>query len=87
MLVPLIQARFGISVVFGMFSIMTALAIGFISLRIPETAGLSLEEVEEEFAQSHDDDEDDALHEELHLIIRDAPACSSTMASHSQDGN
>ena len=87
MLVPLIQARFGISVVFGMFSIMTALAICFISLRIPETAGLSLEEVEEEFARSHDD-EDDALHEELHLIIRDTSACSSSsMASRSQDEN
>jgi Sugar (and other) transporter len=86
MLVPLIQARFGISVVFGMFSIMTALAICFISLRIPETAGLSLEEVEEEFAQSHDD-EDDALHEELHLIIRDTSACTSTMASRSRDEN
>ena len=51
MLVPLIQARFEISVVFGMFNIMPALAICFIPLRTPKTTGLSLEEVAEEFVR------------------------------------
>ena len=77
MLVPLLQARFGISVVFGIFGIISASAIAFVWLCIPETKGLSLEEVEDEFARSSEDH----MQEELHLIDRHIPARVSAESS------
>jgi sugar porter (SP) family MFS transporter len=77
MLVPLLQARFGISVVFGIFGIISASAIAFVWLCIPETKGLSLEEVEDEFGRSSENH----MQEELHLIDRHIPARVSAESS------
>jgi len=48
--VPLLEQQFGLSFMFGMFGLLTAYSIYFISTRVPETRGLTLEEIEEKFS-------------------------------------
>jgi major inositol transporter-like SP family MFS transporter len=48
--VPVLEARLGFSCMFGMFGVLTAYSIFFVYTRVPETKGLSLEEIEQRFA-------------------------------------
>ena len=66
LLVPLLQDWFGTSVVFGIFGVATASAIVFVFRYVPETKGLSLEEIEQQFAARS---RAGPSREELHPII------------------
>lgn len=48
--VPLLESQLGLSVTFGIFAILTAFAIYFVFTKVPETKGLTLEEIEDKFA-------------------------------------
>lgn len=45
--VPLLEQQFGLSFMFGMFGLLTVYSIYFVHTKVPETRGLSLEEIEE----------------------------------------
>ena len=49
--VPILQEKFGWSSIFGMFGVATAYSIYFFYLYLPETKGLTLEEIESKFQQ------------------------------------
>ena len=48
--VPILEQQLGLSFMFGMFGILTAYSICFVYTRVPETRGLTLEEIEAKFA-------------------------------------
>lgn len=45
--VPLLELQFGLSFMFGLFGLLTAYSIYFVHTKVPETRGLTLEEIEE----------------------------------------
>jgi hypothetical protein len=45
--VPLLEQQLGLSFMFGSFGLLTAYSIYFVYTKIPETRGLTLEEIEE----------------------------------------
>jgi hypothetical protein len=45
--VPLLEQQFGLSLLFGSFGLLTAYSLYFVYTKVPETRGLSLEEIEE----------------------------------------
>jgi hypothetical protein len=45
--VPLLEQQFGLSLMFGSFGLMTTYSLYFVYTKVPETRGLSLEEIEE----------------------------------------
>jgi MFS transporter, SP family, xylose:H+ symportor len=45
--VPLLEQEFGLSFMFGLFGILTVYSIYFVHKKVPETRGLTLEEIEE----------------------------------------
>jgi sugar porter (SP) family MFS transporter len=47
--VPVLEQHFGLSFMFGMFGFLTAYSIFFVYTRVPETRGLTLEEIERKF--------------------------------------
>lgn len=48
--VPVLEARLGLSFTFGMFAVLTAYSVYFVYTKVPETKGLSLEQIEAKFA-------------------------------------
>jgi len=48
--VPLLERAIGLNVVFGIFALLTAYSIYFVKANVPETKGLTLEEIEQQFA-------------------------------------
>ncbi|GMH73703.1 hypothetical protein TrST_g13780 [Triparma strigata] len=52
-LVPVIQDSIGNVAMFGIFSLLTAFSIWFVNGYVPETKGLSLEEIEKFFEKQH----------------------------------
>ena len=50
-LVPLLQQRLGLDAVLGMFALNTTLALIFVHVCVPETKGMSLEEIEEKLTR------------------------------------
>ena len=48
--VPIIEAWLGLSFTFGMFAVLSAYSIYFVYTKVPETKGLSLEQIEDTFA-------------------------------------
>ncbi|KAL3914821.1 MAG: hypothetical protein SGILL_005938 [Bacillariaceae sp.] len=48
--VPVLEQHLGLSFMFGMFGVLTAYSIYFVYTRVPETRGLTLEEIERKFA-------------------------------------
>ena len=50
LLVPLLQTSLGMSVTFGIFGCLTAYSLWFVQHSVPETKGLTLEEIEEKLA-------------------------------------
>lgn len=48
--VPVLEAKLGLSFTFGMFGLLTAYSIYFVNTKVPETKGLTLEEIEDKFA-------------------------------------
>ncbi len=47
--VPLLEQQFGLSVMFGIFGLLTAYSIYFVATYVLETKGLTLEEIEDAF--------------------------------------
>lgn len=47
--VPILEQEFGLSFMFGTFAMLTAYSIYFVYTNVPETRGLTLEEIEEKF--------------------------------------
>jgi hypothetical protein len=45
--VPLLERQFGLSFMFGSFGLLTVYSIYFVFTKVPETRGLTLEEIEE----------------------------------------
>ena len=69
-LVPVLQAWVGLGLVFGLFGVATALAMVFVYRYIPETKGLSLEEIEQHGVVS----QEQHFQDELHPITNDTSA-------------
>jgi hypothetical protein len=47
--VPILQREFGLSFMFGLFAMLTVYSIHFVYYKVPETKGLTLEEIESKF--------------------------------------
>jgi sugar porter (SP) family MFS transporter len=47
--VPVLEAKLGLSFTFGVFGLLSAYSIYFVYTRVPETKGLTLEEIEDKF--------------------------------------
>jgi len=50
LLVPIVETTLGMSWTFGIFGCLTAYSMWFVKLRVPETRGLTLEEIEDKLA-------------------------------------
>jgi hypothetical protein len=71
-IVPILQAWLGLRFVFGLFAVATASAILFVHFYIPETKGLSLEQIEQHspVASQEEQFRDDEL---FHPIAANTP--------------
>lgn len=69
---PILQNWIGLNITFAIFAVLTSYSIYFVKTKVPETKGLSLEEIEQQFANMYQQNTDDAVtHDQPHLVDRE----------------
>lgn len=71
LLVPVLISAIGLSSTFGLFSIFTGYSLFFVFRHVPETKGLTLEEIEEQFRQ--DENDSNSIVDQAEPLIESTP--------------
>merc|ERR1712183_485851 len=79
-IVPILQTEFGLNRLFGLFGILTAYSIYFIRSNVPETKGLTLEQIEHQFRTTR-------THQAQQQQQQPQPHSPTTDPDHYQDDN